>query len=158
MLQRSHTACDTRPPAVPLPGQVNGGPDADWVKIVVEDGVSLTKGWQVDVPIFIGGCREQGDFGPPDVMTMGYGAPTPAWPLTRESFGGWASDAGLSEGATDAVWSLYGRAAEGRQKWAQIGTDVTLFCGLRAVAAKAAKAGRSSPIYLNIFGYAVPFR
>ena len=88
--------------------------------------MSLTKGWQVDVPIFIGGCREQGDFGPPDVMTSYYGAPTPAWPLTRESFGSWASDAGLSEGATDAVWSLYGRAAEGRQKWAQIGTDVTL--------------------------------
>jgi len=129
---------------IPDPSRANGGPTTPWVKFIVADGVGLTESWAVDVPMLVSGCREQGDFGsPPD------GAP--AWPLTRASFGAWAAKAGID---ADKAWPLYDGPP--RQRWGQIGTDLTLFCGLRREVGHAA-AARASPLYLNIFGYAVPF-
>ena len=56
---------------IPLPTKPNGGPATDWLKFIVEDGVTLTREWAVDVPLMGGGCREQGDFGPPEMTTAG---------------------------------------------------------------------------------------
>ena len=103
----------------------NGGPATPWVKFIVADGAALTDDWAVDVPMLVSGCREQGDFGPPGLS----GVAAPAWPLTRESFIKWGDAAGI---AADEAWPLYHAAATPRQKWGQIGTDLTLFCGLRS--------------------------
>jgi len=115
------------------------------IKFVIADGQTLTENWAVDVPMLISGCREEGDFTPPYEGL-------PAWPLNRTSFGDWAKQAGIP---ADEVWPLYSSAETPRQKYNQIGTDLTLFCGLRADAENAIP--RTSPMYVNIFGYAVPF-
>jgi len=148
---------------IPVSGSFGTMPDPtiangrSGVKFVIADGITLTENWAVDVPLLISGEREQGDFGPPYE-----GAP--AWPLNRTSFETWAQQAGIP---ADEIWPLYADAELPLQKWNQIGTDLTLFCGLRAVSEKvlnvstfkdsAKGARRTSPIYLNIFDYAVPF-
>ena len=112
--------------------------------------------WAVDVPFLFVGCREQGDFGDvPDLYTP-YGLTAPVWPLTQESFTGWAVEAGIASDDAASVYSLYSGAETPRQRWMQIGADVTLFCGLRATAKSEHAAGRSSPLYLVIFSKAVP--
>ena len=127
------------------------------VKFVVADDVTVLKqGWTVDVPLLVSGCREQGDFGSPDLAEAYTGVKPQAWPFTRESFGEWAAAAGLEEGDADELWPLF--TGPPRQKWNQLGTDATLFCGLRsAVEQEAKSSSRASPIYLNIFKAAVPF-
>ena len=56
------------------------------------------------------------------------------------------------------MWGLYHEGTPPRRMWNQIGTDLTLFCGLRQVASsQARKSSRRAPIYLSIFTYAVPF-
>jgi carboxylesterase type B len=124
------------------------------LKYVVADGEHLLASWAVDVPLLLSGCREQGDFGPPGAM-LGAGSELAAWPLTRASFGRWADAAGVS--AVEELWRLYNSTSSTpRQMWSQLGTDLTLFCGMRAVVAQRASSA-VSPLYLNIFSYAVPF-
>ena len=103
--------------------------------------------------MLVSGCREQGDFGPPGSGFISEKAF--AWPLTRGSFSKWADVAGLR--AVDEVWRLYNSSSSTpRQMWNQLGTDLTLFCGLRATVEGASPA-RASPIYLNIFSFAISF-
>eukprot|EP00929_Paragymnodinium_shiwhaense_P090495 TRINITY_DN50687_c0_g1_i1.p1 TRINITY_DN50687_c0_g1~~TRINITY_DN50687_c0_g1_i1.p1 ORF type:complete len:505 (-),score=31.60 TRINITY_DN50687_c0_g1_i1:191-1528(-) len=120
------------------------------VKYVIADGKTLVEDWAIDVPMLISFDREAGDFQPPSEGL-------PAWPLNRTSFGDWAEQAEIP---ADKVWPLYNSAATPRQKYYQIGNDLTCFCGLRADAERAVEENgrlRKSPIYVNIFGYAVPF-
>ena len=125
--------------------------EGEGVKFVVADG-TLEEAWVVDVPLLLSGCREQGDFGPPG----SFGQTVFAWPLSQESFRDWMETAGVAK--ADELWRLYNRSsATPRQMWNQLGTDLTLFCGLRAAAATAAPS-RASPVYLNVFTYAVPFK
>ena len=134
--------------------KLDGKGPTSWVDFVVADGESLTESWAVDVPMIVSGCREQGDFGAPEVSAMLQEGGPPAWPLTKESFNKWADDAGIPN--ADDAYAKYSGAP--RQRWDQIGTDLTLFCGLRRAVGKAAAGSRSSPLYLNIWGYAVPFQ
>jgi carboxylesterase type B len=125
--------------------------EGEGLKFVVADG-SLEEEWVVDVPLLISSCREQGDFGPPG----SFGQTVFAWPLSPESFRDWMETAGVA--AADELWRLYNRSsATPRQMWNQVGTDLTLFCGLRAAAATASTS-RASPVYTSIFTFAVPFK
>ena len=130
------------------------------VQLIVAD-ASLKEAWAmterfaVDVPLLMVVCREVGDFGDVPDMYSYYGRTAPAWPLTAESWQEWAGGAGMAAGDAASVYALYAAASTPRQKWYQIGTDLTVTCGLYALAASEAST-RAAPIYLSVFGEAVP--
>ena len=72
-------------------------------------------------------------------MAAYVGQEAPAWPLTQQSFTQWAAASGMAAEDASAAWQLYAPVADPRQKWYQIGTELTLFCGLRATVAASAK-------------------
>lgn len=118
------------------------------VPLLVADG-ELTADWVVDVPVLVTGCREEGDYNAAANDQTG----AEAWPFTRRSFDAWAERTGVP---AEKLWPLY--AGSPRQKWDQLGTDITLFCARRALVERAKVADRrTSPAYLSIWTYAVPF-
>lgn len=131
------------------------------VQLLVSD-PSLKEEWAVnenfavDVPVLMVICREVGDFADVPDMYTPYGRTAPAWPLTAESWQEWAGDAGMTADDAASVYALYSAASTPSQKWFQIGTDLTVTCGMYALAGIEASK-RSAPIYLSLFGEAVPF-
>ena len=111
----------------------------------------------LNVPMLLVLCAETGDFGDIAQTFAAYGKVPPAWPLTQPSFQSWASTAGMAAEDADAAWRLYSPVAAPRQKWYQIGNDLTLFCGLRAAVEAEAKTPNAAPIYLSLFTTAVAY-
>ena len=131
----------------------------DWIVTdsSLPEEMALNRDLAVDVPLVFVICREQGDFGAPDAGEA-YGMPSPqAWPLDLLSFTSWALAAGMAEDDAKEAYALYSSVDDPRQKWYQIGNELTLFCGVRALVDAELQRGRASPIYVSMFTFGVPY-